>query len=247
MMAIGCLAIVAAAVVVMCVCRGKCGAYDDGGSVVDDVPPVVSGGGAVGTGVVSQGDGVDAGMVPSGEGDEEGASAADAAHPVLKRLQDAVDEEDFATVHALALEAINSGDREVREALPEALEWFGARAVAPLTRLLFDPDSEIARAAVSSLMNALQEFEDPAAKADVLKGIADKMYDEESVDDYITQAFGLMNDALTVEALIPLIESGNPIAEEKGKEAYPVITGSEYVNPTVANEWIANNKGDLFE
>lgn len=177
------------------------------------------------------------------------ASAVQAGEPVftaeeqqqLQSLQQALDDENCAKVLALAKDLALCANREVRAKLPEALGWFGPKALVQLTNLLFDPDKEIAAAAVEQWKNALNQLEDANLKAQVMESGLLAITDEDALGDLMMELNDLSNSQ-QMAILLKLLEQGDNLpAQNAAKDQYLFLTGDDYSGTKAAESWLKEN------
>lgn len=159
----------------------------------------------------------------------------------LQSLQQALDDENCAKVLTLAKDLALCGNREVRAKLPEALGWFGPKALVQLTNLLFDPDKEIAAAAVEQWKNALNQLEDANLKAQVMESGLLAITDEDALGDLMMELNDLSNSQ-QMAILLKLLEQGDNLpAQNAAKDQYLFLTGDDYSGTKAAESWLKEN------
>ena len=159
----------------------------------------------------------------------------------MQFLQQALDNEDCAKVLALAKDLALCANRDVRAKLPEALGWFGPKALVQLTNLLFDPDKEIAAAAVEQWKHALNQLEEANLKAQVMEAGLLAIDDEEALGDLMMELNDLSNSQ-QMAILLKLLEQGDNLpAQNAAKDQYLFLTGDDYSGTKAAESWLKEN------
>lgn len=159
----------------------------------------------------------------------------------LQSLQQALDNEDCTKVLSLAKDLALCANREVRAKLPEALGWFGPKALVQLTNLLFDPDKEIAAAAIEQWKHALNQLEEANLKAQVMEAGLLAIDDEEALGDLMMELNDLSNSQ-QMAILLKLLEQGDNLpAQNAAKDQYLFLTGDDYSGTKAAESWLKEN------
>jgi len=157
----------------------------------------------------------------------------------LDALQLALDDDNLEKVRAAAQELKGSSSPEVRGKIVEALTWFKQPAVVDLRGMLNDPDQGVASDAKEGWLDAVKTIEDDAMKAKELCEGMTRIQDLETLREAAQELYNI-DDGVALQHTIPLINSGNPVAEQVGKEVYEHIAGDSYTTPDAAAKWIQN-------
>ena len=156
-----------------------------------------------------------------------------------KRIEAALDEEDLNKAIACAKEALNCPNAEIRQAMVDALGWFGAKGLPELTPFLADPDEDVRDSAMNEWSMALSDIDDEPEKLGVVEMAMSVLTNEDALEDISGEYIGA-DEKLAVESLLRIIEGGG--SEQgiaKAKETYEFVTGDEFTNRAAAEKWIA--------
>ena len=154
------------------------------------------------------------------------------------RIEDGLDREDVGAVIACVDAALACTNTEVREAMVNALGWFGVKGMAALTSFLGDPDEDVRESAMNEWSMALSEIEDDGERIGVVETAMAVLSDEDALEDISGEFIGV-DDKLAVESLLRVIEGGGSAeGVAKAKETYEFVTGDEFVDRATAEKWI---------
>lgn len=172
-------------------------------------------------------------------------------------VQAALDDDDFEKTRASALAALKSENPDVRQEAVDALGWFEDKALVDLTKVLADPNKDVADSARSHIETALMGMEDNdrafalAAEyiklypedeesrtmfAGVLTSTAGAIIDPEDADSAHDVAYAKGNRSSIVTIVSEMIEMGGGMAKE-AKEVYENITGDAWTDRAAADAW----------
>lgn len=174
----------------------------------------------------------------------EGWSAADRA--LAARLQAALDDGNFTNVLAAVREILAGNNQELRRQLPAALDWFGIQSLKELTEMLFDKDPQVAAEARDVWGRALDGIENLETKAEVLDAGLRAITDEDSLEQLVMNV-NEMRNAVSLQILLNMISSDNPVAQKVAREHYEFVTGEEYTTPAAAQKWLDENNDESEE
>ena len=175
--------------------------------------------------------------VAENDDDDDGFTPEERA--LSKRIEAALDEEDLSKAVACAKEALNCKNSEVRQAMVDALGWFGAKGLPELTPFLADPDDDVRDSAMNEWSMALSDIEDDAEKIGAVEMAMFALTNEDALDDISGEYIGV-DEKLAVESLLKVIEGGGTAQGiEKAKETYEFVTGDEFTTRAAAEKWIA--------
>lgn len=169
--------------------------------------------------------------------DDDGLTPEERA--LSKRIEAALDEEDWQKTVACAKEALNCKKAEIRQAMVDALGWFGAKGLPELTPFLADPDEDVRDSAMSEWSMALSDIEEDAEKIGAVEMAMFVLTNEDALDDISGEYIGV-DEKLAIESLLRIIEGGGSAKGiEKAKETYEFVTGDEFAGRAAAEKWIA--------
>ena len=165
------------------------------------------------------------------------------------KVQEAMDKDDRSATFAAALKAMESQSADVRKHVVDALSWHGGpQTLPPLTKLLKDPETEVAEAALNAVQNVLMGVDDSATR---FRAAAMYLDDCRDNADARTIFAGIMSSSSgdlletaesrkeVIDAVLKLIYSGGDCGEE-AKALYHSITGAEWTNQGEAYKWVKN-------
>ena len=125
--------------------------------------------------------------------------------------------------------AQNSGDREKRMAMVQALGWNAEdeRAATELLAYASDADEEVAKVAFDFVRNSLGNIEESPTKAKLVSSLARICSDDADRREVISQ-FETMDASLAVGELADLCEAPSPGLVEAAREEYKFLTGERF-------------------
>ena len=157
---------------------------------------------------------------------------------LLESIEDALDKEDLAAAQALSAKAMASGNTEIRQAMVDALGWFGVKALPELTPFLADADEDVRESAMNEWSMAVSQIEDDGEKIGVVEMAMHVLSDEDALEDISGEYIGT-DEKLAVESLLRIIEAGgSEKGIEKAKETYEFVTGETFTDRAAAEKWI---------
>jgi len=158
---------------------------------------------------------------------------------LAKRIEKALDDEDFELAASCAEEAQKCGDSEIRQAMVDTLGLFGEKALPELTPFLADADEDVRESAMNEWMMALSSIEDEGIKIRSVELAMGVLKDEDSLEDISNEYIGV-DEKLAVESLVRIIEGGgSKEGVDKAKETYEFVTGDDWTDVAGAERWIA--------
>ena len=165
------------------------------------------------------------------------------------QVQKALDANDSSRTYSAALRAMASQDAELRKHAIDALAWCGSRSLPHLTKMLSDPNEEVADAALNAVQNTLMGMDDAFSQFKMASTFLMQFSENE---DARTVFAGIMssssgqlletreNRTVVVETILSLIDAGGALGEQ-AKELYSDITGEDWVNRSTALMWAKNS------
>lgn len=156
-----------------------------------------------------------------------------------------LDAEDHAGALRLARQLMRSQDPEVRSEVVDTLDWIGLKALPELTSMLADSDPEVAMAALSAWLDALDDVESPLARAELLNEAIPLVRNEDDLQELLIATTDLP-DGLLVRMYIDILErtADNPVVNEAIREEYEATTGDPFISREAAERWILANPDD---
>lgn len=158
---------------------------------------------------------------------------------LLKSIEEAVDDDDLATLRKVLPAASASTNPEIRSELVDALGWFGDKAVLDLLPFMADKDSEVAESALAHWSSAVSEVGEKR-RAKLVEETMKILTDKETLEEIVDQLDDL-DDVRAIQVCVNLIESGNANAAEVAREHYEFVTGEEYTTFEAAEDWLREN------
>ena len=158
---------------------------------------------------------------------------------LAERIEKALDDEDFELAAFCAEEAQKCGDSEIRQAMVDALGWFGEKALPELTPFLADADEDVRGSAMNEWNMALSSIEDDGVKIRTVELAMGVLRDEDALEEISGEYIGV-DEKLAVESLARIIDGGgSKEGIDKAKETYGFVTGDEWTDVDGAERWIA--------
>lgn len=171
--------------------------------------------------------------------DSDGKPYPPSEQKIMSAAAAAIEHDDLEAARGLAAKALASGNKELREAVVDALGWFGASAMAELTPFMSDPDGDVAEAACSHWKDALQEIDDDGVKAGVIEISAKALKDKDMLEDVANELIGI-DELAAIQVIVNVIEAGGAAADAV-REVYDTITGEEWSDIDAAEAWLQEN------
>ena len=171
--------------------------------------------------------------------DEDGIPYPKEEQDMMTLAEEVIELDDLPSARLLAESAVDSENRELREAVVEAIGWFGEDALIELMPYLSDPDEDIADSAQSHWMAGLQEMNDDGEKAGLIEMTLMALRNQDMIEDVASELVGI-DELAAIQVLVDLIEAGGP-AVEVAKETYNTITGEDWSDIDAAEEWLQEN------
>ena len=171
--------------------------------------------------------------------DSDGKPYPKADQAVMAAAAAAIENDDLKSALELAKTALTSDNRDLREAVVDALGWFGAPALTELLPFMADPDSEVAESAQSNWLGALQELSDDGMKAGIIEMTVKVLRDKDIMENVANELIG-MDELAAVQVIANLVEEGGEAATV-AKEVYDSITGEEWKDVDSAESWLQEN------
>jgi len=171
------------------------------------------------------------------------------------QVQKALDANDSSRTFSAALRAMASQDAELRKHAIDALSWCGSRSLPHLTKMLSDPNAEVAESALNAVQNTLMGLDDAFSQFKMASAYLMQFSENE---DARTVFAGIMSSAsgqlvesretrtVVVETILTLMDAGGTLSEQ-AKELYSEITGEDWVNRSTALTWAKNSDDDEEE
>lgn len=154
-------------------------------------------------------------------------------------IEELLDKEDLKALCALSSRVMASDSAEVRQAMVDALGWFGVKALPELTPYLADADEDVRESAMNEWSMAISEIEDEAEKLGIAELAMNVLTDEDGLEEISGEYIGV-DEKLAVESLLRIIEAGGSAEGiAKAKETYEFVTGDAFVDRESAERWIA--------
>ena len=171
--------------------------------------------------------------------DSEGRPYPPSEQKIMAAAAAAIENDDLNAARDLADTALASGNKDLREAVVDALGWFGADAMAELTPFMSDPDREVADAASSHWKDALQEIDDEGLKAGIIEMSAKALKNKDMIEDVANELIGI-DELAAIQVIANVIESGGAAADAM-RDVYDFITGDEWRDIDAAEAWLQEN------
>ena len=156
----------------------------------------------------------------------------------LTTLDVYVSDEDYTKAMKLAEDLMYSERVATRQKVADTLGWIGVRGLPLLTKMLGDPDKDIATSVFYHWVRSIGEVNDETSKVELLVNGLSLIEDQHQVEE----GFMLLNSmpqTLAVMCLMQIIERGdNVVAFESALEQYEFATDEEFSTLERAEQWI---------
>lgn len=176
--------------------------------------------------------------VVDADADDEDDDRTPAERALADRIERALEDEDVNKARECAAEAQSCRVTEIRQAMVDALGWFGSRALPELTPFLADADEDVRESAQNEWSMALSDIENDAERVYAAELAMSVLTDEDMLEDVSGEYIGV-DEKLAVESLVRVIEANRSSAGvAKAKETYEFVTGDEWQSVVEARRWI---------
>ncbi|HOE61797.1 MAG TPA: HEAT repeat domain-containing protein [Kiritimatiellia bacterium] len=156
-------------------------------------------------------------------------------------MEERLDNGDERGALELARQLLKAESSEVRSDVVTTLGWIGVKALPELSVMLGDADSEVSEEALQQWIMAIEEIEDPHAKAQMLALAMRSTRDEDTLQSIAMEFNGLPEDVV-LRSLQTIIQGQkNGPAVDVAREEYESITGEEYSTPEALEKYILEN------
>lgn len=189
-------------------------------------------------GVKQPGGGV---LANTGGGSQTNGVLPAAVRALSDKMQKLLDDGDESGAQTVARQLMGSEYSEVRRDVIAVFGWVGVKALPDLSRMLADPDPDVARDAFEHWKRAVSEVADDASKAELLTAGMSVLASQSDLEACVME-FDSLPDALAVRGLVTLIQSENRVASEVAREHFEFVTGEPYVSPTASEAWIKKSQ-----
>lgn len=169
--------------------------------------------------------------------EEEDDGLTPAERKLAHSVQDALDNDDRAALHALIADVRNSPNPQIRRDFVDALGWFGKDSIGDLAAFLCDKDADVREQAGDHWQTAISEFDDDVIKVEIVEETL-KTVDDQRIIELLAAEYNGMDEKLAIESIIKVMVAGKHYAVQAAKEAYEFITGEEYTSAADARAWI---------
>ena len=158
---------------------------------------------------------------------------------IARKVSDALDEEDLATIKGLVRDAAASRNTEVRQQMVDALGWFDTKAIADLTLFLADPDADVAQSAFNHWDSAVDMVDDESFKVTVAKDAMKSLKDPDMLENVSSKLKAAEDEGAAVDAVVDILRNvkEDSAAAKIAKESYEFITGEEFKSLSEATLW----------
>lgn len=172
------------------------------------------------------------------DADDDDDDRTPAERALADRIERALEDEDVNRARECAAEAQSCRVAEIRQAMVDALGWFGSRALPELTPFLADADEDVRESAQNEWSMALSDIENDAERVSAAELAMSVLTDEDMLEDVSGEYIGV-DEKLAVESLVRVIEANRSSAGvAKAKETYEFVTGDEWQSVVEARRWI---------
>ena len=158
----------------------------------------------------------------------------------MPKIEAVLESEKLSDAVALLPAAMASSNKEIRLAMITTLGWFDDKAIPHIVPFLSDLDEDVRSEALSAWESAVNTIESDSRKARLVENAMAVLMEP---DDLETAANILVggDDKVAVETLLHVIDGGSKAAAKAAREAYEMVTGSEYTTPEDALKWLKEN------
>lgn len=158
---------------------------------------------------------------------------------LAERIEKALDDEDLKAAIACADAAQKCRVVEIRQAMVDALGWFGEKALPELMPFLADADEDVRESAKDQWSMAVSSIDDEGVKIGIVELAMGILTDEDALEEISGEYIGV-DEKLAVESLARIITgSGSKEGVAKAMESYEFVTGEEWTGKEAAKRWIA--------
>lgn len=184
----------------------------------------------------------------------ENAKLSAEMRKLLTDLQEALDNDDSASVTRLCEKILKLQRERGDEAVPsvmrakaiEALSWFLPNTLAPLVGFLADSDPEVLSDVISKLEDVFNDTSlGDRELSSVLSLVAQVLDNDDALDSLFLSIESDMRNSIAVETYIKILETGTQAAKDKVFSSIEDFTGEEGITTVEQlKEWLQANPDD---
>ena len=172
--------------------------------------------------------------------DEDGNPWPEGQRSLMRKVVNASDEEDFDALASLSKDVSKCKNAELREHYVEELGWFGEKAFELLADFISDPSEEVAEEAKTQITDAFRDIEKDEEKAALCVLMSRAVSDSEVLESF-TDELSTMDEALALQTIVDMMESGTSNAKAAAEAAYESITDEKWSGIDAAESWLDAN------
>ena len=141
---------------------------------------------------------------------------------------------------SLSKEVAKCKNAELREHYVEELGWFGEKAFESLADFISDPNEDVAEEAKTQITDAFRDIEKDEEKAALCVLMSRAVSDSEVLESF-TDELSTMDEALALQTIVDMMESGTSNAKAAAEVAYESITDEKWSGIDAAESWMEDN------
>ena len=172
--------------------------------------------------------------------DEDGNPWPEKQRSLMRKVVNASDNEDFDALVSLSKEVAKCKNAELREHYVEELGWFGEKAFESLVDFISDPSEDVAEEAKTQITDAFRDIEKDEEKAALCVLMSRAVSDTEVLESF-TDELSTMDEALALQTIVDMMESGTSNAKAAAEAAYESITDKKWSGLDAAERWLEDN------
>ena len=162
---------------------------------------------------------------------------------IMEELDELIADDDLNGAYKLAKKLMKNPDPDVRLDIAETFGWIGLKALAGLSTMLLDEDSEVASTARQHWESVVSDISDDSLKSQILReGI--KVSNNKDDAESSIMLLDSLETSYCIRALVDIIENGSPASSEMAREHYEFTTDDPYTSKQTAEAWIKKDAAE---
>jgi hypothetical protein len=159
--------------------------------------------------------------------------------PIIARMKDAMDNGDSEGALIFARQLMTAADVGARREALDMFRWLGAEALPELTRMLTDPDGELAQLALDGWKDSLGEVTDHAGNVRPVVEAVTALQDPAARHTLMIQ-ISLLPDVVAAEYYSGMLNAGDKVVVELAREYLTFIAQTPIETKADAAHLLAN-------
>jgi len=159
--------------------------------------------------------------------------------PLIARMQSSMDDGDSEGALVCARQLMTAPDTGARRTALDMFRWLGSKAMTEMTRMLSDPDDEIAQLALEGWLMALDEITDHAAYIQTAAKAVATLTDQ-AARQSLMMKISLLPDAVAAAYYVAMLDVQDREVVELALEYLTFMAQTPIENKADAARWVAS-------